>query len=193
MVTVFDVYMVLSGSGAIRRPSTVLQSWHAHQEDAALTTSEVFEVLRNFRRRHTITYLRKQRSTISMEKLTRQIAAIENDMAPEEVTPTQYKRVYTGLYQCHLPKLDDLGVVEFDSANRTVQLGPSASAVIPYISDGVTRMRKAILATAMTICIVTGLWLLNVDPVSVIPEAVVAIVVIGTLVTLSVVRLRDSY
>lgn len=193
MVTVFDVYMVLSGSRAIRRPSTVLQTLGGQQDDAALTTSEVFEVLRNFRRRHTITYLRKQRSTISMEQLTRQIAAIENDMDPEDVTPTQYKRVYTGLYQCHLPKLDNLGVVEFDSANRTVQLGPSVAAVIPYISDGVTRMRKAILATAMGVSLVTGLWLLNVDPVSIIPEAFLGIVVIGTLLTLSVVRLRDSY
>jgi len=43
------------------------------------------------------------------------------DSAPEKLTSRERKRVYVGLYQCHLPKMDGVGVIEFDKNRGTIE------------------------------------------------------------------------
>jgi hypothetical protein len=42
------------------------------------------------------------------------VAARENDTSVAEVTTAERKRVYTSLQQTHLPRMDEVDVVEFD-------------------------------------------------------------------------------
>jgi hypothetical protein len=91
--------------------------------DADLGVGEVFELLQNQRRRRVLRYLTTEtdgRATLS--DLAEHVAGLENDVPPDRVTSTQRKRVYVGLYQAHLPKLDDYGVVDFDKHRGTVDL-----------------------------------------------------------------------
>ncbi|MFB6358651.1 MAG: hypothetical protein ABEJ96_06540, partial [Thiohalorhabdaceae bacterium] len=46
--------------------------------------------------------------------LAEHIASIENDKPEVALSSTERKRVYVALYQCHLPKMDDIGVIDFD-------------------------------------------------------------------------------
>jgi DNA-binding transcriptional ArsR family regulator len=102
-------------------------------EAEALPLDQVFEILKNSRRRQTLHYLEQNGGEASLSDLAEHIAAIENDVAVEAITSSQRKRVYVGLYQCHLPKLDDKGIVDYDDDRGTVALGPAASQLTTYL------------------------------------------------------------
>lgn len=90
---------------------------------ANLSKSEIFDVLRNQRRRFVLHYLEHfdGEGPVELGELATQVAAWENDVPATAVTSTQRKRVYTTLQQSHLPKLDETGIVKFDSSRGTVR------------------------------------------------------------------------
>jgi hypothetical protein len=114
----------------------------AHQQTAPtpeyevqdLSLSTTFELLKNRRRRETISYLLSHEETSTLSDLAEHIAAMENDIEIIELSSDQRKRVYIGLYQCHLPKLDKAGVVDFDKNRGTVVLNTQVTdQLIPYL------------------------------------------------------------
>ncbi|QLG64308.1 DUF7344 domain-containing protein [Halorarum salinum] len=97
----------------------------------------VFEVLKNERRRLVLEYLRRTEGSVTIGELAEHIAAYENDITPAELNAQQRKRVYIGLYQCHLPKMDDADAVAFNQGRGIVELGDSAEVLYEYLdSDG---------------------------------------------------------
>ena len=105
------------------------------EEGYDLPMDQVFEILKNSRRRQTLHYLRENDNQATLGELAEHIAAIENDTTVQAISSSQRKRVYVGLYQCHLPKMDDTGVVEFDQHRGTIELGPNAEQLQPYLTD----------------------------------------------------------
>ena len=104
----------------------------SRDRDDDLELSEVFEILQNQRRRRVLRYLTTTadgRATLS--DLAEHVAGLENDVDPAHLSSSQRKRVYVGLYQAHLPKLDDYGVVDFDKNRGTVVLDDT-SDLDPY-------------------------------------------------------------
>src|SRR6056297_1016004 len=83
-------------------------------EPVELSRDDLFSMLRNERRREVIHYLREHEAPVDLRDLSEYIAAIENDCTPAEVTYKQRKRVQTALYQMHLPKLAEQGIVSYD-------------------------------------------------------------------------------
>lgn len=100
-----------------------------------LSKDVTFSVLKNRRRREVLRYLRRADGTASLRELTEHIAAKENDVEPDELTSAQRKRVYTTLYQCHLPMMDDGGVIEYTQKRGSVELLDPASELFAYIDD----------------------------------------------------------
>ena len=99
-----------------------------------LSLSTTFELLKNRRRRETISYLIDHDGQSTLSDLAEHIAALENGIEVVELSSDQRKRVYIGLYQCHLPKLDKAGVVDFDKNRGTVVLRESvADQLVPYL------------------------------------------------------------
>jgi hypothetical protein len=86
------------------------------------TREVVFEMLSNRRRRYVVHYLldADDEAEAELRDLARTIAAWENGKRPEGVTSTERKRVYNALQQAHLPKMDDAGLIAFDSSRGTV-------------------------------------------------------------------------
>ncbi len=80
-----------------------------------LTKGDIFDVLRNKRRRYLLHYLLAHDPPVELGELATRIAAWEYDTPLEAVSSEQRKRVYTTLQQTHLPKLDEADIVEFDS------------------------------------------------------------------------------
>lgn len=78
---------------------------------------EFFSVLSNNRRRTVLRYmdLRADEAPFELRELSEVVAAQENDKEVEELTSDERKRVYVALYQGHLPDIDELGLIEFDS------------------------------------------------------------------------------
>ena len=81
----------------------------------------IFGILKNGRRRRVLKYLRDADGEVTLSDLAEHIAAIENDTTPKQLTSSQRKRVYVGLYQCHLPKMDDAGVVDYNQARGLIE------------------------------------------------------------------------
>jgi len=105
----------------------------AEREFDALTLDLVFEALKNSRRRQVLQYLHDHGGTASVSELAEHVAALENDTTVARLSSQQRKRVYVGLYQCHLPKLDDMDVVAYDDDRGTVALGPNADQLTRYV------------------------------------------------------------
>ncbi len=87
----------------------------------SLTKGEIFEVLRNQRRRYVLQYLKQDGQPVELGDLAQQVAAWEYETTVDEVTPAQRKRVYTTLQQTHLPKMDESGILSFDSDRGIIE------------------------------------------------------------------------
>lgn len=92
------------------------------QDNDQLATDDLFEALSNRRRRQVIRAL--EDGPREMGAIARAIAAAENDIPVDAVGTDQRKRVYVSLYQAHLDKLDDWGIVEWQEIPQTVAPGP---------------------------------------------------------------------
>lgn len=105
----------------------------APDETAPLPLDVVFDILKNRRRRLVIHYLTELSETTTLSDLAEYIAAVENDKPEEALTSAERKRVYVCLYQCHLPKMDDAGVVVYESERGTVKLGDNTTQLLDYV------------------------------------------------------------
>lgn len=95
--------------------------------------SVVYEILANPRRRGTIRHLTDTAGgrTVSLRDLAAAIAAEEAGQSPPPRSCRE--SVYNSLHQTHLPKLDELGIVEYDREGRTVSVRDSAREIDRYM------------------------------------------------------------
>ena len=101
--------------------------------DDEVSHDDLFQVLSNPRRRYAVHLLEHEAETVELGSMASQIAAWENDQAVGEVTGAERKRVYTSLQQQHLPKMDELGIVEFNKNRGTVEPAPALEDVDLYL------------------------------------------------------------
>ena len=83
--------------------------------DGGLSKGEIFDVLRNQRRRFVLQYLKRKGEPVELGDLATQVASWEYRTPCDEVSSEQRKRVYTTLQQTHLSKMHDAGIVDYDS------------------------------------------------------------------------------
>jgi DNA-binding transcriptional ArsR family regulator len=95
--------------------------------DTALSLDELFDILRNARRRHVVELLDEYGGEAEFRELTDAVARRETG-AP--VSYEERKRVYVSLRQSHLPRLADAGVVEYDRDRGTVRATPRFDTVV---------------------------------------------------------------
>ena len=103
-------------------------------ESDSLTSNEVFEILSNHRRRMVLYFLRKDGTEITVKELAEKIAAAENEVAVEDLTSQQRKRVYVSLYQTHLPKMEQTNVIDYDEDEGIVRLTDRTRSVDQYLT-----------------------------------------------------------
>ena len=111
------------------------------ESSTELSLDHVFEILKNERRRTVLHYLKDHGGTVLLGELAEHVAAVENGTTVAQVTSNERKCVYVGLYQCHLPKMDDMDIVEFNQNRGRISLGPNATQLYEYLdeSDDVDR------------------------------------------------------
>jgi len=96
-----------------------------------LNEEQIHDVLSNKRRKRTIERLKREQGHVSLRSLAEWIAEAESGESPP---PTNVRQsVYNSLHQSHLPKLDDLGIVEYDDDRKEVSLRGEARAVDLYM------------------------------------------------------------
>ena len=94
---------------------------------------ELFHLLQNERRRMVLRYLRDTDGPVRMRDVAEQVAAWEHDTTVERLTSTQRQRVYIPLYQSHLSKLDEAGIIDYQKNRGTVERKPLADYVDQYL------------------------------------------------------------
>lgn len=102
--------------------------------ERALSRDTIFDLLSSPRRRMALYYLRKHDGSATVTELAEEIASLEYDVPVDELTRQQRKRVYVSLYQTHVPKLADAGVVDYDEDTSEVTLTDRANDVDAYLS-----------------------------------------------------------
>lgn len=84
-----------------------------------LTESERYELLASERRRIALAVLESSAGPIEVETLAATLATWENGASGETV-----ERAASSLHHVHLPKMDDLGVIEYDPVAARVESRP---------------------------------------------------------------------
>ena len=97
-----------------------------------LDAAEIHDVLRNDRRRLSLDCLREaEDGVMSVRELSERVATLE---AGEDPPPRNKRQsVYVSLHQTHLPKLEDLGIVVYDSDPKEVSLQGKMREVEVYM------------------------------------------------------------
>jgi hypothetical protein len=137
-----DSNLVPEGAETDAETDTIAAEERSETEsDTQLPLDHVFEILKNERRRTVLHYLKDHGETVSLGELAEHVAAVENGTTVAQVTSNERKCVYVGLYQCHLPKMDDMDIVEFNQNRGRISLGPNAPQLYEYLdeSDDVER------------------------------------------------------
>lgn len=106
----------------------------ADKDSKTLSQDTAFDLLSNGRRRR---ILRRLQGTDGVElgTLATEISAMENGVSSEELSSKQRKRTYVSLYQTHVPKLEDAGVVAFDSDSGVVQPTERVDELVAYFDS----------------------------------------------------------
>ena len=102
---------------------------------------ELFEVLSHSVRRFTLRYLRAATTPVSLDELTTELVARRTDgNAPgsSDVSPAS---VQVSLVHNHLPKMAELGFVDYDGGNEEVTAGNRTADVAYHLQQFPTESR----------------------------------------------------
>lgn len=104
----------------------------SQNENSPLSQDTVFDLLSNTRRRYLLKRLNEVDGQMDLGDLSTEVAAMENDISPDEVSTQQRKRTYVSLYQTHVPKLVEAGVIQYDQDAGTVALDTGVEEIAAY-------------------------------------------------------------
>lgn len=149
------------------------------QEQNELTQDLVFDILSSPRRRYVLYYLRTVGEPVALNDLAEQVAAWENDTTVEELSDQERKRVYVSLYQTHIPKLDSVGIVDYDQQSGQVALTNKVHRIDDYLTESSRPIpwQQFYLALAIISGVMLALVWLDVGIFAQIPALVVGIVI----------------
>jgi len=162
------------------------------ETSVTLSKGEVFEVLRNQRRRYVLQFLKQYGRPVELGDLAQQIAAWEYETTLDGVTPEQRKRVYTTLQQTHLPKMDTSGILVFDSDNGVIKPTKRTGEINVYLEIVPGRefaWRELYLSLGAISCaLVAAVWI-GIYPLTLLSELAWAAVIAATITVTAIAHI----
>lgn len=152
---------------------------------------DIYELLSNKRRRYVVHYLKQRpKETVAVNDVTEQVAAWENDKPVEQLNAQERKRVHISLYQSHLPKLDEEGVIEYDEDADRVSVSESLGNIEVYLEVVSKRnipwsqfyLGLALVFGALAVVVQQGIGVLEQDQLFGITVAMAAILAVSAIV-----------
>lgn len=105
------------------------------QRERSLEETEIHDVLSNDRRWRVLEcFVDEGEDEVTLRELANRIARLETGEDPPPRSARQ--SVYVTLHQSHLPKLDRLGIVEYDDVSKRIELGRRARELEQYLDMG---------------------------------------------------------
>ena len=105
----------------------------AGPDNTRLSQDVVFDLLSNPRRRFLLRELQEADGGAELDDLAAALAASENQVPVEELTAKQEKRTYVSLYQTHIPKMAEAGVLRYDRDEGRVSLTDRSDELMTYL------------------------------------------------------------
>lgn len=105
------------------------------EERREFSEDEIFYILSNQRRRYVLYYLKQHDGPVELMEVVRQLAAWEEGISVDEVSEQAHKRAYVALYQTHIPRLEEAGLVEYDPDSGLLTLSADSAELDPYIGS----------------------------------------------------------
>jgi len=103
--------------------------------ESQLTRDDIFHVLQCRRRRLVLKYLQEYGGAepARMSDIAERVAAVEHDTTVASLDSRQRQRVYIALYQDHLPKMDQVGVIDYNKSRGEIEPTASTDAFYRYL------------------------------------------------------------
>lgn len=157
-------------------------------KESHLSQDVVFDVLSSPRRRYVLYYLRTVDEPVKLTDLADKVAAWENEVAPEDISEKERKRVYVSLYQTHVPRLDDAGIIQYDKESGNIVLSEEATAIDEYLEsgEGDVQWEKIYLSLAAASTVLLVAIAVDLPVVGEIPEVLAAVLVISVFVATTI-------
>ena len=160
-----------------------------------LPRERIFEILRNRRRQYVLHYLMREAGDqrVGLRELVDQVAAWENDTSVKQLDSDVRKSVYTALRQSHLPKLHEVGIVEYDNLRGEVALTDVTRDVYMYLEyvpgDDISWSQYYLWLSGICSVLTATVWI-GVFPFSEVPGIALAGLFVGLFALSSVVHAR---
>lgn len=164
---------------------------HETEKDGGLSEDDIFDVLRNRRRRMVISYLLED-GDASVTELAEHVATKEYDVGVDDITSQQYKRVYTALYQCHLQKLEDFDIIHFENDREVVTLDDVPSQLTAYLQRGGSDFAHLELTVVVIVAPLVVVGVLGLGPLGGISVVWWAVLTVLALVGLASLELYSA-
>lgn len=102
--------------------------------DSGLETVEIHALLSNERRLFALEYLFAQNGQAEFNAIVDHVAQRELDVAPDDPEWSDARhKVRVSVYQTHIDRLKDDGIVDYERKTGTIRLGKNASEVAPFL------------------------------------------------------------
>jgi hypothetical protein len=150
--------------------------------ESALSQDVVFDILSSSRRRYVLYRLREAEGPIELTELAEQVAAWENDTETDQITEQERKRVYVSLYQTHIPRLDDVGLVVYDRDTGQIELAEEATQIDDYLRSGDERFRWERVYLGLAVASAVFLAATALGPLGAVPDLAATGVVVAAFV-----------
>ncbi|WP_433630497.1 DUF7344 domain-containing protein [Halomicrococcus sp. NG-SE-24] len=115
------------------RPDSATEQVPETSPEPELSQDDIFHLLQTPRRRYVLQYLKEHEGPVEMRDIAEQVAAWENGTTVAALSSDERQRVYIPLYQSHLPKLHEEGVVNYDQNRGTVERTELANQFDKYL------------------------------------------------------------
>lgn len=127
------VFLLIWNNGRQKPIMDIILSRGDESELEGLSQDLIFDLLSNPRRRFILYYLRIASDSVKLPDLAKEIASWEYDTPIEELKDKEQKRAYVSLYQTHVPKLVEAGLVDYDTDDKTLRSTPKTYAIDNYL------------------------------------------------------------
>lgn len=130
-------------------------------DETDLSRDELFDILGHERRRCIIQYIQHESDTVKLGDLVDHVAAWENNKPIDDLTPAELKRVRTAVQQSHLPKMEEMKLVEYDPDSGVIEPSESFTDLNVYLQVVGGTMPYSLVYLVLSVvsaALVGGLW-----------------------------------
>ncbi len=158
-------------------------------DEPELSQDVIFDVLSSSRRRYVLYYLSQHEEPVELPALAEEVAAWETESTVEELSSQERKRVYVSLYQTHIPKLEEVGLVDYDQDSGQVSLTDQSTQIQGFLREP-TSERNRLVNLAV---VIGGSFLVLVAGLLVVPSVEPSISLLAMLSVWALVTVAITY